>query len=99
VYKSNVRTANYPLLEAGTGTHVEDNYANSYGDHEAIALHDDSEDVYLKNNRLRGGIKDVGSAGLKTVGNEFSEKRLASVSTRIMVSDGVSPQNSTCLTR
>jgi hypothetical protein len=71
VYKSNVRTANYPLLEAGTGTHVEDNYANSYGDHEAIALHDDSEDVYLKNNRLRGGIKDVGSAGLKTVGNEF----------------------------
>ncbi|SFR88829.1 hypothetical protein SAMN05216559_0540 [Halomicrobium zhouii] len=71
VYKSNVRTANYPLLEAGTGTHVEDNYANSYGDREAIALHDDSEDVYLKNNRLRGGIRDAGSAGLKLVGNEF----------------------------
>lgn len=71
VYKGVYRGTQFPILDAGTGTWVEDIYAKSYGDREAYALHDQSADVYLKRNRLRGGYADFGCEGLKTVGNEF----------------------------
>ena len=65
------RATEHPIIDLGTGTWVEEIYAKSYSDTEAIRLYDQSADVYLKNNTLRGGIRDDGSAGLKTVGNEF----------------------------
>lgn len=71
VYKGSYRSQNYPILDSGTGTWIEAIYAESYADREAIALHDDSSDVYLKNNTLEGGYRDFGSEGLKLVGNEF----------------------------
>lgn len=71
LYKGVYRATHYPVLDSGTGTWVEDIYANSYGDKGAYCLHDDSENVYLKLNTLRGGYDDYGCAGLKTVGNEF----------------------------
>jgi len=71
IYKGEYRASNYPIIDLGTGTHVAEIYAESYGDLEAIRLYDQSADVYLKNNVLPGGVRDDGSAGLKMVGNEF----------------------------
>lgn len=70
-YEGDYLASEHPIIDLGTGTHVESIYAKSHGDHEAICLADESADVYLKNNTLRGGIEDFGCDGLKTVGNEF----------------------------
>lgn len=71
VYLGDWLASDHPIIDLGTGTHVEDIYAKSYNDYEAICLYDVSADVYLKHNTLRGGIEDYGCEGLKTVGNEF----------------------------
>lgn len=70
-FKGEYRASEYPIIDLGNGTHVEEIYAESYEDREAICLYDQSSNVYLKNNTLRGGIKDYGCDGLKTIGNEF----------------------------
>ncbi len=70
VYEGDYVASRYGVLDAGTGTWISSVYARSYGDRGAIALHDDSADVYLKNNTLRGGYDDYGCDGLKTVGND-----------------------------
>lgn len=71
IYKGDYVASEYPIIDLGNGTHVEDIYANSYGDVEAYCLYPESANVYLKQNTLRGGIKDHGCDGLRTVGNEF----------------------------
>lgn len=71
IYEGDYVATNYPILDAGTGTFVNQIYAKSHNDNEAYALHDDSADVYLKQNKLRGGIADFGTENLKLVGNEF----------------------------
>ncbi|WP_136718382.1 right-handed parallel beta-helix repeat-containing protein [Halorientalis salina] len=71
IYDGFYRATEHPIIDLGTGTWVEEVYAKSHGDAEAICLYDESADVYLKNNKLRGGIEDYGSEGLKTVGNEY----------------------------
>lgn len=71
IYQGDYVATKYPILDAGTGTFATEIYAKSHNDNEAYALHDDSANVYLKNNTLRRGIADYGCDGLKTVGNEF----------------------------
>ncbi|GGN94200.1 right-handed parallel beta-helix repeat-containing protein [Haloarcula pellucida] len=71
IYKGEYRASEFPIIDLGNGTHVQDIYAESYGDNEAYCLYPDSANVYLKQNTLRGGIKDHGCDNLKTVGNEF----------------------------
>lgn len=71
IYDGFYRASQYPIVDLGTGTWVEEIYAKSHSDTEAICLYDESADVYLKNNRLRGGIKDYGCDGLKSVGNGY----------------------------
>ncbi|MBX0324323.1 hypothetical protein EGH21_14935 [Halomicroarcula sp. F13] len=71
IYKGDYRASEYPIIDLGDGTHVEEIYANSYGDYEAYCLYPDSANVYLKHNTLRGGIKDHGCDNLKILGNEF----------------------------
>jgi hypothetical protein len=71
IYDGVYRASEYPIIDLGDGTHVEEIYAKSYDDREAYCLYPDSANVYLKNNTLRGGIKDYGCDGLKTHGNEF----------------------------
>lgn len=71
LYQGDYLATNYPVLDAGTGTWVTEIYAKSHDDKEGYCLHDDSSEVYLKNNTLRGGIADYGCEGLETVGNEL----------------------------
>jgi len=71
IYEGYYRASEHPIIDLGTGTWVEEIYAKSHSDAEAICLYDQSADVYLKNNRLRGGIRDLGSKGLETAGNEY----------------------------
>ncbi|WP_225336132.1 right-handed parallel beta-helix repeat-containing protein [Halomicrobium urmianum] len=71
IFKGEYRASELPIIDIGDGTHVEEIYAESYGDEEAYSLYPDSANVYLKRNTLRGGIKDHGCDGLETLGNEF----------------------------
>lgn len=70
-FKGEYRASEYPIIDLGNGTHVEEVYAESYDDREAICLYDQSSNVYLKHNTLRGGIEDYGCDGLEVLGNEF----------------------------
>lgn len=69
IYKGAYRASGYPFIERGTGTWIEDVYAKSYNDYEAICLRTPCENLYLKDNTLRGGIRDAGSRSLSLENN------------------------------
>lgn len=72
IYECDFRSNHYPALDAGTGTWVEASYMDSYGGRAAYALHRDSADIYLKQNRLVDGYDDYGCEGLRIAGNDLS---------------------------
>jgi hypothetical protein len=72
IWRGEYRSQHYPIIDSGTGTWVEETYANSHGGEAAYALYGDSSDVLIKESTLVGGIDDYGSYGLRSWANNFS---------------------------
>lgn len=69
VYQCDFVTPQYPVIDDGNGTWASYNSFESRRGHAGYYLTGDSRDVYLKANYIANGIRDDGSAGLRTVGN------------------------------
>lgn len=72
VYKCDLRTNQYPVIDTASDTWASYNTFASHGDFEGYFLTDSSSNVYLKRNVIENGVRDDGCAGLKMVGNDLS---------------------------
>jgi len=71
VYKCDFRVHQFPLVEVGTGAHIEGFTGESHSGEPAVQLYDESADVLLKQSTLYNGIQDLGCEGLRTWGNTY----------------------------
>jgi hypothetical protein len=69
-YACDLRTNQYPVIDQGKSTWVSENYFESHRGYAGYYLTDASEDVYLRKNTIKNGIRDDGCTGLGGWGND-----------------------------